>query len=616
MVRVLAVLLIVAAFAWPFLRGHNTIPVRESRVYVLDNTLSHQANGGFERDRRRLVSELSHNDNDIQSAVVELTSTPRVVVAFGEEQQTALEKIGALRPSFQRGSFLAAFRQASEALANSLGERKRVILLSDNQENQWTENVNTPPFLRDVQIELPKPPQATLPNLSLFEPRAQRIFLGDKSLVNFTVKLRHAGPAQTANVVLQANGQEVLNRTVDLQGQPETILLQAQWEAEPSSWLTGQAQVTGTPDALPADNAVFFTLAPVREGKVALLAQSPYLRLALSAEIMRGQWATKLLEPGNLSKELAEGHDADVLCLESSYLASPEARKLVTHYLTNGRGVFLIVNRLTPAAEGCLRELGFDAEEEAAGEQRPEKFQFVFSNHPIFHPFLSPDYGNLMDISVSRYVKLRATQGMPLIFSESGAGLFFQGTKFPGKLFVAAFGMERGQSSWPLDSTFVPFLDLTLQTARAEDPTPNAFEPGETGVVQLPGATGIHEVVLREQGREISRSAVELGHAQLRLPDQPGIYALTYDGGQQTEKMFSVNPSPKESQLAYVETPEALTQWRVSHPAPGLAPMPVSHPQVHLASVLQQRLWWWMVLAALAALLLEAALAEVKKEGA
>src|SRR5262249_35014006 len=138
--------------------------------------------------------------------------------------------------------------------------------------------------------------------------------------------------------------------------------LQAQWEAEPSTWLSGQANVTGTPDALPADNAVFFSLAPVREGKVALLAQSPYLRLALSPEIMRGQWATKVLEAANLSAELAEGQDADVLCLESSYLASPEARKLLTRYLSNGRGVFLIVNRLTPAAEGCLRELGFEAE--------------------------------------------------------------------------------------------------------------------------------------------------------------------------------------------------------------------------------------------------------------
>jgi DNA-binding protein len=614
-VRVLAVLFIVAGFAWPFLRGRNTVAVSESRVYVLDNTLSHQANDGFERDRRRLLNELNHSDSDVQSAVIELTSTPRVVVAFGEERQAAVEKIEALRPSFQRGSFLAAFRQASEVLASSLGERKRVILLSDNQQNQWTENVNTPPFLRNVQVELPKPATTALPNLSLFEPRAQRIFLGDKSLVNFTVKLQHTGAARTANVVLQANGQAVLNRAVDLNGQPETILVQAQWEAEPSAWLTGQATVTGTPDALPADNDAFFSLAPVREGKVALLAQSPYLRLALSPEIMRGQWATRVLEPTNLGRELSDGQDADVLCLESSYLASPEARKLLMQYLSRGRGVFLIVNRLTPAAEGCLRELGFEAESLTTGPERPEKFQFFFSNHPIFHPFLSPDYGNLMEITVSHYVNLRPTQGMPLIFSESGAGLFFQGTKYPGKLFVAAFGMERSQSSWPLDSTFIPFLDLTLQAARAEDPTPNAFEPGETGVVQLPGGAEVHEVVLRERGREISRAPVELGRAQVRLPDQPGVYALTYDAGEQVEKMFSVNPSSKESQLAYVETPEALNFWRLTDATPAER---TTSPQeeVHLAGVLHQRFWWWMVLGALAALLLEATMAEVKKEEA
>src|SRR5262245_28710070 len=46
--RILALLLIIAAFAWPYLPGANTVPLRESRVYILDNTLSHQANGGFE----------------------------------------------------------------------------------------------------------------------------------------------------------------------------------------------------------------------------------------------------------------------------------------------------------------------------------------------------------------------------------------------------------------------------------------------------------------------------------------------------------------------------------------------------------------------------------------
>jgi len=64
-----------------------------------------------------------------------------------------------------------------------------------------------------------------------------------------------------------------------------------------------------------------------------------------------------------------------------------------------------------------------------------------------------------------------------------------------------------------------------------------------------------------------------------------------------------------------VETPEALNLWRLGQATPAERTTSAQH-EVHLASVLRQRLWWWMVLGALAALLLEAAMAEVKKEGA
>src|SRR3974377_1251165 len=39
LLRVLALTLVIAAFAWPYLRGVNTLPIKESRVYILDNTL-------------------------------------------------------------------------------------------------------------------------------------------------------------------------------------------------------------------------------------------------------------------------------------------------------------------------------------------------------------------------------------------------------------------------------------------------------------------------------------------------------------------------------------------------------------------------------------------------
>jgi hypothetical protein len=610
--RVLALLCLVAAFTWPYLRGVDTLPVKESRVYILDNTLSHQANGGFERDRTRLVSELRTAEPTLQLAVIELTSRPRVVVAFGDDRQTARQQLLDLQPSFQRGSYLAAFRQANSMLANSLGERKHIVLLGDNQENQWNENVNTPAFLRNVQVDLPKAPAAALPNLSLSEPRAQRIFLGDKSLVHFSVKLTHGGPATTATVILRANGQLISSRPVDLENQPETILLQGQWEAAPGSWLLGEAAVEGSPDALPGDNRVFFSLAPVVEGKVALLAQSPYLRLALSPEVMRGQWSARVLDPARL--EAASSPDADVLCIESSYLQSAHARKLLRQYLDTGRGVLLLLNRLTPAIDSCLRDLGFEVQGTVRmPHNSAERFQFVFSNHPIFHPFLSPDYGNLMDIRVLQYARVKPTQAMPLVYAESGAGLFFQGTRPGGKMFVAAFGLDREHTSWPIHQTFIPFLDLALRAARAEDSTPTTFEPAEATVLQLPGSVA-HEIVLRQDRIEVARAPVLQSRAALRLPDSPGLYALTFDDREQVDKVFAVNPSPKESQLSYVDTPETLKNWQLAHGgAAGKAAVPSGPAQVRLEGVLQQRLWWWMVLGGLVMLTLETAIAETKK---
>ena len=611
--RVLALLALVAAFAWPYLRGANTAPIRESRVYILDNTLSHQANDGFAHDRDRVLSDISKGPGDVQMAVIELTSVPRVVVSFGESREAARQKLKELEPSFQRGSYLAAFRQANSLLGNSLGDQKRIILLGDNQENQWTENANSPPFLRNVQIDLPKISALGLPNLSLAEPRVQRIFLGDKSLVNFTVKLGHTGEAKTANIQLRANEQVIFNRTVDLVNQPETILLQSQWEADPAAWLRGEVIVEGPPDALAGDNRVYFSLAPVIEGKLALLAQSQYLRLALSPDVMRGQWATRVLEPTKLAAELAASEDADVLVVESNYLQSTDARKLLWRYVTNGRGVLLLVNRLAPGISGCLRELGFEAEGTISTPKgTAEKFQFVCSNHPIFHPFLSSDYGDLMDVKVTKYVQLRGSQAMPLVFSEKGAGLFFQGTKFPGKLFVAAFGLDREHTSWPVDQTFIPFLDLTLQTARAEDPTPTTFEPGEISKIQLPAGSTAKEAVLRDEHQVLSRAPVEQGRAQVRMPDKLGVYTLTYDDSTQTEKIFSVNPSPKESQLAYVDAPEVLKVWQVNLPAGSGKAAAATRGPLSLSVILQQRWWWWMVVLGLAALMLETALAEAR----
>lgn len=606
--RALAVVLLASAFAWPFIRKAQTVVIRESRVYILDNTFSHQANDAFIKARDRLAAEVASSKPDVQVAVIELNSQPRILAGFGDDRLTAQQRLKELQPSHQRGSYLAAFRQANTLLQNSLGEKRRIVFFGDHQENQWSEHLNTVPFLAAVELSLHPPSKTNAPNLSLSDAKLQRIFLGDKSIVNFSARLAHDGSARQAQFNLRANGHALLNKELKLDGKPEVITLQTQWEADPNRWIAGELAAEYAGDALPRDNKLFFVHPPVREGSVALLAQSAYLRLALSPEVMRGQWAARVIDPTKISAELAGEQDADVLCIESGYLQSPDARKLVWRYVTNGRGVILLANRLTPAVTGALRELGIEVDAPAESTQSGN-LAYAASGHPIFHPFRSPDYGNLAEVKVHRHVRLKAAQSVPLVFGDRGDALLFQSTRFPGKLLVAAFGFERDQTSWPLHLTFVPFLDLALQHCRSTTADPDMFEAGESAVFTFAQKDGVREVVLAG-----GRFPVTAGKAQVKMPDQPGVYELTADNSATVTRMVAVNPSPKESQLTYLRDPEAPRVWTVQKPS-GRPAAYASAAAFALsrAEIFRQRWWWWLIVAGAAALALETLWSSVRK---
>jgi len=347
LLRLLALLLLIAAFSWPYLPTHEEVIVRESRVYILDNTLSHQANGGFEKARDEILDEVDGLGIDTQIAIVELTAQSRLLVSFGDSREEASTKLRDVKPSYQRGSYLAAFRTADRLLRQSLGHDRRIVLLGDSQENQWNENRHVPPFLENVEVTLPEVTAPSVPNLGLAEPIVQRLFSGDRAVIECAVRLCHHGDVDEATVVFGANGEDVFQREIQLDGQPESLTLFAQWETDPGQWVRGEVRLEGKPDALSGDDRVVFSLPPVREGRVGLLSQSPFLQTALSPEVMQGRWTTYVPDASNPAGDLERPSDDDVLCVESQYLELPFARDLVLDFLNQGQGVVLVVDRVS-----------------------------------------------------------------------------------------------------------------------------------------------------------------------------------------------------------------------------------------------------------------------------
>jgi hypothetical protein len=612
LLRLLAVAAFVAAFAQPFLARSQTA-MSSSEVYVLDNTLSRQAEQGLEHDRAFILHEIQNAGPHEQIAVVELTDEPRVVVGFSDNAQTAEAKLNALRPSNKRGALVAALREANFLIQQSIGEHKHITVLTDSQQNQWEEDSSTPPFLAPGLVSVA--PNAGLdnrPNFFVGDPRVQRIFLGDKALIQLSAVVGHSGNVKASALKIVANSQDIMEHAVLLDGKTDKVSIAARWEDDPSTWLIGSINVKAQPDSLQQDDTAYFTLPPVTEGRVALLTQSIYVKTALSSAVAKGHWAAQILQPEDLPNLVAAPGEpsADVLMIDADYLQSDPGRNLVDRYTKSGRGVFIMMGRNSPLLIGYLQQLGFEPGLQSFLAPPPalQPIRYFAAESPIFLPFSAPDFSSLSDVRIGSAVHLHALTGKPLLFSQDGDGLLFDLSSQKGRMLLSTFAFDRNQTDWVVHPSFIPFLDAALQYLRPQPQLNQTLEPGEIWLAQLPADSAVTAVTLRDlSGKPMAHAPVDqsLHRATLRAPDDPGVYALTYDADPGTQQMLSVNPSLKESDLRYLSgTPDVLKAWTLT--AMPVAPADEAKAILPAASLAaQQILWWELLLTGFVALIIE-----------
>jgi len=605
LLRALALALIVAAFSWPYRKLASGPVVSTSRVYLLDNTLSARAGNRFEQDKEMIVRELRKLDPATQAAVVELTSQSRVVSPFSDGREDAISKVAALQPSFERGPYLAAFRQAATLLDRAIGEKREIIFFGDDQANQWAENNSTPPFLRNVSVRAGRLSDvASLPNSALTTPSVQRLFLASRAQVRFNALLQYSGKPASTRVVVEANEREILRKDLDEKSREPSLRISALWEGHPTDWIEGSLRLDRQDDALAADDVAFFAAAPVVEGRAALLTRSPFIRAVLSPEVAGGHWKAVELNPASLAETSNATEDADVLVMEASFLQSAVARSLVDRYLENGRGVFIQVDRVTPIIQEALRKLGFSATEGSSLAPNVHIGKFL-ATHPMLAPFASPDLGNVFAVQMENPRKVEALRGSPILFSDAGDPLLLESTQGAGRVLLSTFSFNRSDTNWVVDPTFVSFLDLALQYLRRDSERVAWMEPGAVWRVALAPSEKVRELVLSRDGKIISKTSIDRV-AQLKLPPEPGIYHLTFDSEKTVQRVAVVNPRPEESELVYLTGNTApWTRWMLLKDAAPSETSTGSKAAIRLPDESRQLFWWWLVLSGIAILALE-----------
>jgi hypothetical protein len=568
--RVLAVFLIAAAAARPFLRSGGSAHAPSAIVLVLDNSASSAVVDG----ERRVLDELK--DRAIETLLRAGPDDRFWLLRAGSPWEPAVrgdaltmaDRVRETEPTASAADLRAAVeRAAALASAGADGRAPEVQLLSDLQATNlqgsapppdtrtsllvWTPNRKAPinRGVADVEIGGGLPPRA-----------------GARSTA--AVRVVGGPPGDSVNIRLSIGG-----RTDAAGIAPTGAAAVLQIPAQPQGMLSGFAEIDA--DALRIDDRRYFAARVEPVPGVAVGRPLTFLDEALTvlAEAGRIERATPaasniLITPGAAGIELARPDAAVVVFPPETAIEAAGVNRRLAQAGINWRYA-------AGTAQGEARFLEDDLRNEPLLRQLAQvRLRQVYQLQPT-------------NQQSADSVTLRLSDGQPWAVRGQRAS----GGQFV--LLASPFTLEA--STLPTSPALFPLLDLLLG-AWSTAPAPS-LESTPGAPIALPAGA---RVVLHPDG---SRDSLQQGES-LRAPPEPGLYRVLGDNAELG--VFVINAAPQETPLEYV------AGRRLRDVFPNWSLETANQPDEWLRDIYHERLgreFWWPLLIALLLLLITESLA-------
>ena len=538
--RVAAILLLVLAFARPWL-GVAPEPAERATVLLVDVSASVRGERAWADARRR--AEAALEEAGPHAAVIAMGRWPRVVRGFGDEALTAAEALASLEPTWESGDAETGLRRAGELLDAERALIKEVVAVSDFGRPTWSAVRWNRPLPAGVTVRAARPADPVRQNLALGEVQAPRTFWDptEPLTVRVPVSLGALGSAEAGPVEVRLSWEagEAQGEAVAEVSPPVGGSAVARFSLVPGVFAGVEGRVAlAAGDRMPADDEAFFRVPagrPLRLGRLKHPdTDDTFLRTAVRPEVEAegpGDAAAPYTlvpfeappegssasppegppgGPGDAGDPAAGEPAYDALVLDAGLELDAPTRAAVAAHAEAGGPVLLLAGARDDADEpgGASAEDPWEAEllgvaagrarrngsaVLAAGGARARGFGRVDLTHPVLAPFAAPRAGDLFAVEVRRWRALEGEGLRPLIRMPNGDAVLALAGSGAGAGRVAAFGvaLDRGASSWPVESTFLPVLHQTLAwlTGRADRPPP--LRPGDAapggGTAERPG---------------------------------------------------------------------------------------------------------------------------------
>ena len=613
--RFALVLLIVLAFANPFVRRAAAGANDRLLVIVLDNSFSMRAGARFAEAKQQALATLAAKPNAQKAQIMALGGQLEVLTQpIAEEAQlhAALESIEPGDGHANFGDLGRAIRTMSESNPGLMD----LHLFSDMQRTAMPGNFADmvfPPAVRLTLHPVVKGPATA--NWTVESVDAPAELQDPKDPKRSRVQAVIAGfntPAASKNVSLLVNGKVIATHKVDVPANGRATVEFAPLNID-YGFNRCEIQIDGGGDGFPADDASVFAVRRSDPERVLFVHANGDTRspLYFGAALGAAAQASFVLQSvaAEQSTDLDPSKFAFVVLSDTVSLPAIFEHTLA-QYVAKGGSVLIALgtsaahHEQIPLWGGAVK----DAHDYARSGAAATLGQVDFSFAPLAQAQPGRDNGGWADVKVfysvgvdpaNVRVAARLTDGTPLLLDKQVG---------EGHVLLLATGLENLTNDLPLHPVFVSFVDRTARylsgSERLSGSRPaDAYEQLRAGT-EAAGSAGSVEVIDPDGHRPLSLSEARTMQS-FRL-ERAGFYQIRFANGR--DAVIGVNPDRRESDLEAM-TPDVQQLWSGSSSgaASGTAQAgPVAAPVETRYEPLS--LWWYVMLLALLVAIAETAL--------
>jgi hypothetical protein len=588
--RTLLVLLIVLAFARPFVQQHIPPRTRSNEITVLaiDNSLSMRAGkrlADAKAAAKSLVASLKPGE---RAEVLTFSSRVQVLSEVTDDHAPLNAAIDSIEPSDSRTSF-AELSRSVRSIAKSLKLPLTVHLYSDMQQTGMPPNFNDLRLNADVKLETHPLVTKEEPNFAVENVVApRRVFDNKKTRVLATI----AGfgvHKDVRAVTLSLNGRAVETKNAEV---PDIGRATVEFNSLDVPYGRNKGEVhIDSADSLPADDVFYFSIERADPRPALFVHEADgnggllYFKTALEAA---GQSAFDVT-PGTVDQttNLSPSKYAFVVLSDIGALPATFENQL-RDYVRGGGSVLVALGRHSLNFGGKVPVTGQKIIETRYSGREGDRFQVTTWLDTSYPSILKDNRWD--DVKFLRAIRIDPGSARVAAKLSDQTPLLVDQQIGEGHVVVFASTFDNIDNDFPLHSSFVAFVDQTARYLARMDSGPPSVVVDSFAELRDSKERGAAVDVVDPKGQR-ALSLDEAAKAQNIQFTMAGFYDIRRPNGR--NELVAVNSDRRESDLTPA-TPDTLSLWQNTANGTAEADTGAAGDQKPLS------LWWYVMLAVLA----------------